>query len=165
MLIHDHTLVLQVPRTLFLFIYQRKLHQKKIGFEKISKLRPWPIFGRLQDEQNCSVGRPSGRPTCTKMQACTSVDRAIDHLQEHCSLLGLVDRTVDRQRVSLSGWDLSRLLSPTVEIRPLAIENLTVRPAEGFSTELFPNGQFLFCLFWVLSQRLYCVFQLYFHPL
>ena len=63
----------------FVFTYQRIF----IGKRLVLKIYPDQDFGPLLVDRpstigraNCSVGRPGGRPICTKVQVCTSVDQA-----------------------------------------------------------------------------------------
>ena len=99
----------------FVFIYQKKIYWKKIGFEKISKNLFLPLAGRPLAELNCSVGRLGGRPTCTKVHKCTSSTES----KSSALCLFWSTGTVDRQRV------LTLCLGSTVD-----------RPVDRF-----PNGR------------------------
>ena len=148
MLIYDHTLLPQSPRTLFCIYLSKENLLEKDCFWKISKdlflLLTGRPCGRPLAEQNCSVGRPSGRPTCTKVHACTSVDRAgrpaARAVLSVCS--GRPAQLTDREFYSLFGnygWSSGRPLfsmvrNSTVGGRP------TGQLAAEFSANLAPNG-------------------------
>ena len=78
-LTYDHTPVIYSPRTLFCIYLSKNFYWKNIDFKKIFKIRLLTLSGRPHGrplaEQNCSVGRPGGRLTCTNVHVCTLVDR------------------------------------------------------------------------------------------
>ena len=127
----------------FVFIYQKKIYLKKIGFAKISKIRFW-----------LSAGLPCGRPLAE--QNCSVDHRHAPSANVHFGRLGLSTvgkssalclvrspaRSTDREFHSLfgnHGRSSGRLLLPTVR-------NSTVggrpagRPTVDFSAELAPNS-------------------------
>ena len=119
-----------------------------------------------------SVNRPVDRRqnnnplSCTKVHLCTSIDRAVDRLQELCSRLGLVDRP------GLPSKNLALWFGTTVD-RPVdrspqrsKIRLLSVdRPVDRQKTFLLyfiPTAIFYFVFFWGLFPTILLGFLLMF---
>ena len=118
-LIYDHTLALQISRTLFCIYLSKENLLEKYWFQKdfqkqvlaLSRSTGWSTAGRAK-----LLCRSTGRSTdMHQVQTCTSVDR----LQEQCSLFGLVDRQRVSLSVKLSVWE----------------------PRSTVQSTAFPNGQ------------------------
>ena len=104
MLIHDHTLALQIPRTLFCIYLSKENLLEKYWFQKDSKtgFGPQPVD---HWQSKTAVGQPGSRLTCTKCKrALRSTGRSTVCKS---SALCLVRSTgpVNRQTDSLSGWE------------------------------------------------------------
>ena len=153
-LIYDHTLLFKSLELYFVFTYQKKICWKNIYFKKIFKNQFWPSTGRLCGrplaEQNCSIGRPGGQPTCTMCKRAHRSTGPIDRLQEQCSLFVPVDRP------SRPIESFTFCLGTTVD-RPVDRQQKILH--SWLRTARF---NFVFC--WVLSQRIYCIYSLVFIP-
>ena len=147
LLIHDHTQVLQDPRTLFCIYISKEFSLEKDWFRKDiqiktlaycrstvgkAKLLCRSIERSTDMHQSASVhfGRPSGIPSARALLSVGFGRPPGRPIESFHSLVGNLGRSSGRP------------LFPTV--RNSAVGG---RPTAEFSTELDSNGQFLICLF------------------
>ena len=161
MLIYDHTLIFISLKLHFVYS-QIQINLPKISICKIAFGKS--CFGLVWLTARSTAGRAElhcrspwvGRPTCTIVHVCTSVDRE----QLQCSLFfpGWRDWSTDRETYSLVGTAVGRPDRPgsqRSEIRPLMVD----RPDRPASVRKFwqtPTAIFLKLVFyWVSPQRLF----------
>jgi len=130
----------------FVSTHLKKIYRKNSDFKKISILCFLALSGRPLAEQNCSVGRPGGRPMCMCAHRSTG---PVDRQKEQSSLFFPVDRSgrpiesVEHSLFGNFGRPSGRPLSQRSKIRPLAVDR-PGRPAAEKSAVLAANGYILF---------------------
>ena len=146
------------PKTLFCIYPSKENLSKNLTLQKVFQNCNLALSGRPHGrplaEQNCSVGRSGGRPTCTNVYCAHRSTVLVDRQKEQSSLFV----PVDRQRVVTICLGLRSTARSTAFP---TVKNLTVggrppgRPTVEKSAELAPTTSFSFVFCWVFSQRIY----------